>query len=729
MGSAAARDINLNDYPVHVRAGWSPDWIHGLPAGESARNWKVIGAAKRGDRSLRVSGLGLSKFKPRAFLTWKRRPAEEFTYLIGFPGHKQAKSLRGLLLAQIGESWEVYLNGRLLKSALSPRGPDGLLLESRSRRSALIPIPPGVLRPGENMLALRIQGDADSRFTGLFYKSPYVIGDFEKLRASLSETVPLAFLLLYLMAGLQNLVMFLRRPGDASNLFFSFFTFAIVLYFFSVSYEIQGYIADTNLARRVELISLFATTALGGLFFDHLVAGKTGLVTKVAWVFNGLLSLIVLVSVAPLADDALLLWQGAALLIFIPYYLVGRIGLGFARELRDLRKPEDKPAAALGRALVRTTPGIMLLGLLIFAVCAVYDILDSLYLGGSLRLSRYGFFIFMAGLVWILTNRYQDMHTRVEDLYVDLDRKLKDLGAVNKRLAESEEKYRMLVEGSHDIIFTMDIDGNIKTVNRAFYKTLKLSRRDMREQVNIMELVYRGADDRDMSAEIVRRKLEEIRAEKSSVHLKAKLRTGAGGEPLDLTLRLEYLALSTGTEILARGNRVMGDALMRYFVAENQTYKIDNFLITTEEMSRRLVRNLERYLSEADLMEIRIALREILINAIEHGNLAISFDEKTSALLEDRYQEFVAERQSDPRYRDKHVRIEYSLRPDRVVYRVIDQGNGFDHRKTRASVPASDLPHGRGIFMTQQVFDEVNYNEIGNEVELIRKFSRPPETE
>ncbi|HPS56739.1 MAG TPA: ATP-binding protein [Spirochaetota bacterium] len=75
---------------------------------------------------------------------------------------------------------------------------------------------------------------------------------------------------------------------------------------------------------------------------------------------------------------------------------------------------------------------------------------------------------------------------------------------------------------------------------------------------------------------------------------------------------------------------------------------------------------------------------------------------------------------------DKKVAIEYTLTPRKVVYVIRDDGAGFDHKKMRDSALATAndelLSHGRGIAMTTNAFDEVTYNNKGNEVKLVKYF-------
>ena len=123
---------------------------------------------------------------------------------------------------------------------------------------------------------------------------------------------------------------------------------------------------------------------------------------------------------------------------------------------------------------------------------------------------------------------------------------------------------------------------------------------------------------------------------------------------------------------------------------------------------------------------IRICFREILINAIEHGNLGITFDEKTRAIENGDYMDFLISRQKDARFARRGVLVDYLINGKVLMFRVTDEGDGFDHSSfiTRAENDEymAMLEHGRGIIMTRNVFDSVVFNEKGNQVILTKRI-------
>jgi anti-sigma regulatory factor (Ser/Thr protein kinase) len=123
---------------------------------------------------------------------------------------------------------------------------------------------------------------------------------------------------------------------------------------------------------------------------------------------------------------------------------------------------------------------------------------------------------------------------------------------------------------------------------------------------------------------------------------------------------------------------------------------------------------------------LRLALREMLINSIEHGNLEIIYNEKTAALDDNSYFELVARRRELPGFAGRSVEMIYAIDSKKVVYRIKDEGRGFDHQKYIDSLfeyaNRQMLSHGRGLVLTRNIFDKVSYNSRDNRVLLIKHF-------
>jgi hypothetical protein len=109
-----------------------------------------------------------------------------------------------------------------------------------------------------------------------------------------------------------------------------------------------------------------------------------------------------------------------------------------------------------------------------------------------------------------------------------------------------------------------------------------------------------------------------------------------------------------------------------------------------------------------------------MINAVEHGNLEISYEEKTRLFEVDGWDSEVRRRLSEPPYADRQVRVEFERLRDRIQVTITDEGRGFDWCQYLDIDPARlHHQHGRGIAMSRLIsFDDVKYSGAGNQVSV-----------
>jgi CheY-like chemotaxis protein/anti-sigma regulatory factor (Ser/Thr protein kinase) len=113
-----------------------------------------------------------------------------------------------------------------------------------------------------------------------------------------------------------------------------------------------------------------------------------------------------------------------------------------------------------------------------------------------------------------------------------------------------------------------------------------------------------------------------------------------------------------------------------------------------------------------------LGLSELLTNAIEHGNLGISYTEKSQLKRDNRWEEEIIARLQQPQYRDKKALVSFTQTSDKVVFTIIDQGNGFNWQKYLDFDPERAFdPNGRGIAMAGKLaFTRLEYCGKGNHV-------------
>jgi len=95
-------------------------------------------------------------------------------------------------------------------------------------------------------------------------------------------------------------------------------------------------------------------------------------------------------------------------------------------------------------------------------------------------------------------------------------------------------------------------------------------------------------------------------------------------------------------------------------------------------------------------------LYELLVNAIEHGNLEISYDDKTVLQHENRWNEEVKHRLTLEKYKSKKVILQFRKTETEIFFSIQDEGKGFDwepYMDFSFDGRAHDS-HGRGIAMS-----------------------------
>jgi PAS domain S-box-containing protein len=305
-----------------------------------------------------------------------------------------------------------------------------------------------------------------------------------------------------------------------------------------------------------------------------------------------------------------------------------------------------------------------------------------------------------------------------------VEKRTAELSDANKQLRISEEKYRLLIEGSSDMIFSMSQDMQILRSNNASKKVFRIGS-DKICGMNFLDFIYHESD-RALERRFVKEKILALIEKGTPLHFNSMFKSPSNIEAKEYRVHLSIMQADGRREILGRIEDISEDLVFRYQRYEHSIYEIDNSLINAEDLAFRLTGALQHYIDSGEVSALRISLREMIINAIEHGNLGISFDEKTEAQARDGYYELVELRKNDPRYGNRRVKIEYLIDDRKVSYKITDEGSGFDTSKYDAGSAENAnslmLEHGRGIAMTRNAFDVVLYNEKGNQVLLVKNL-------
>ena len=116
--------------------------------------------------------------------------------------------------------------------------------------------------------------------------------------------------------------------------------------------------------------------------------------------------------------------------------------------------------------------------------------------------------------------------------------------------------------------------------------------------------------------------------------------------------------------------------------------------------------------------KIAMGLTELMINAIEHGNLHIGYDEKSQLRIDDEWETEISKRLEQEEYKDKYASVNVVSDSGRVSYTIIDQGDGFDWTEFLEFDTNRVMDnHGRGIAMANKLyFSKLEYEGKGNVV-------------
>lgn len=114
-----------------------------------------------------------------------------------------------------------------------------------------------------------------------------------------------------------------------------------------------------------------------------------------------------------------------------------------------------------------------------------------------------------------------------------------------------------------------------------------------------------------------------------------------------------------------------------------------------------------------------VGLTELMVNAVEHGNLGITYKEKGQLKMKRQWEEEVNRRLKLPGNQNKFATLNIEKASSGISIKISDQGPGFDYDNFLKFDPKrlSD-PNGRGIMMTMNSgFTSVKYTGSGNKVE------------
>jgi DNA-binding response OmpR family regulator len=172
------------------------------------------------------------------------------------------------------------------------------------------------------------------------------------------------------------------------------------------------------------------------------------------------------------------------------------------------------------------------------------------------------------------------------------------------------------------------------------------------------------------------------------------------------------LAVVSAALNMAGKFRKLSDSL--YDVGETFDFlQSARFVCRTPQDARHLAYGLAKLFAQPQ--RAATGLIELLVNAIEHGNLELGAADKARLMMEDQWHDEIARRLDQSPYAERRVLVEVSRDDDALTLRIADEGKGFDWKNYLHIAPERALdPHGRGIALTRLLsFNSLHYEDGG----------------
>lgn len=113
-----------------------------------------------------------------------------------------------------------------------------------------------------------------------------------------------------------------------------------------------------------------------------------------------------------------------------------------------------------------------------------------------------------------------------------------------------------------------------------------------------------------------------------------------------------------------------------------------------------------------------IGITELLINAVEHGNLGVTYEEKQQLVTNGTWRATIDARQRQPDHVHKHVDVVLQRKREGIFLQVSDEGKGFEWWRYLEIDPSrATHPNGRGIALANKIsFDRLQFTQDGSRV-------------
>ncbi|HMV42555.1 MAG TPA: SpoIIE family protein phosphatase [Leptospiraceae bacterium] len=308
----------------------------------------------------------------------------------------------GIRFGEIGEVFEIYINGNLIAK-------EGIIENDkvsfhRTVRGKVWQVPKEYLKETNNIVLVKISGHPKFDHTGFYLTKYYDIGLADALKYDEQDRISLALIGIYFVVGLYHIFLYFRRRVENYNFYYGAFAVIVSLYMYTRTSAIFEFDWDTALIQRFEFAILFPGVAFFVKSLDSLLLNNVNKWSRYYGYFS--YSLCGLTLVTPemyLAEYILRLWQVSVLLCVLPL-LIRIFYIAIKNKVSNAKR--------------------LFIGMVVFVLSAIYDIVDSAFLNTGLAFSKYTFMMYILGFAAVLADRFISIHIEIEELNENLEKKV-----------------------------------------------------------------------------------------------------------------------------------------------------------------------------------------------------------------------------------------------------------------------------------------------------------------
>jgi hypothetical protein len=717
--------IDLNQFPLFIHEGFSADYVTSgfIPFG---KEWIVLSPSADGNRSMRI--IDIEEFSQHHFLSFNRHKPQEYTYAIPFyvSSHqyiflnKPPNPMLALHLASIGDNWEVYLNGKLLRSEMH-RDEQGNIVKHRNYRDVLIPFSATLLRNGPNKVVFRIIGNPANPLVGLNSSAPYRIGPYSYLKSKVNDLFDVTLSLIYIFIGIYIILSNLTKYAYGYNQLFGLFSIVLGFYFFTRTSSIYFLISDSEILFSLEITFLFLILPVVTSFLSTL-SPVTKTQRKVNYCIYGIYSILIIAELLfhpAVIYDLTNIWAIISIITLMYDYIYLVIWKFFLTLQSRLRNSYSSftyrnVLKEIKESLLYTPIGNILIGITLLVITSVIDTYGSIVLKRNLVTSRYSLIIFLVGGFLVIARNFLNLFNQLNTANNALESQLSVLRDFTQQADHSQKIYLGIFNNTEDPMIFTDKQLVVQEYNRAadilFGPEIALGKSLSKV------LQYISESNKSIADELSDLKNKVLFTSKSVQFAVNRI----------FIILLEPLTNNDLPWILVRFIKRNPVYHNGSFVWGKGTYSLDNSMAAADAISLRITSCMGQALENESSQLVHAAIREMICNAIEYGNLEISPQEKTEALQLHKYDELLNKRKELPQFKDRRAIVKYIVTPRKALIKITDGGKGFDYKTilNKAKNPDQDfLTQHQGLFFALAAFDRVVYNDKGNQVLLEKNIS------